>query len=50
MAGMEGFGHIVRPREFAIDDESSSEHRSQSATGTFRPLMPLGSSFRNLKP
>ena len=37
----EGFGHVPQPREFTIDDQSSSEHRSQTATGCFRPLMPL---------
>ena len=36
---MEGFGHLWRPREFTIDDQSSSEHRSQTATGSFRPRM-----------
>jgi hypothetical protein len=37
LEGQEGLGHILRPREFTIDDQSSSEHRSQSAAGTFRP-------------
>ena len=43
---MEGFGHVPRPREFTIDDQSSSEHRSQTATGSFRPRMPT----RGFKP
>ena len=44
MAGMEGFGHVPRPRKFTIDNESSSERCSQTATGCFRPLMSLGGS------
>ena len=37
LAGDEGLGHVPRPREFAIDDRSSSEHRSQAITDNFRP-------------
>ena len=33
-----GLGHLWRPREFAIDDQSSSERRSQTATGSLRLL------------
>lgn len=32
-----GFGHVPRPREIAIDDKSSSEHRPQTVTDCFRP-------------
>ena len=37
MKRFEGFGHVPRSREFTIDDQSSSEHPSQTATGSFRP-------------
>lgn len=42
MEGQEGLGHVPRPRGFTIDDQSSSELRSQTATGSFRPLHLTG--------